>query len=46
MVGIVLTLLAVFLVICLAFCYSDHTHPRSDPSRDLPFLERIHKRKS
>jgi len=46
MIGIFLTLLAVLLVICLAFCYTDLSHSNRDPARDLPFLHRIPRKKS
>lgn len=46
MVGIILTLLAVLLVICLAFCYSDHTQFSRHPAKDLPFLDRTHRKKN
>jgi len=46
MIGIFLTLLAVLLVICLAFCYTELNQSNRDPSRDFPFLEKIHKKKS
>jgi len=45
MIGILLTLLAVLLVICLAFCYGELSQSNRDPSRDLPFLEKIPKKK-
>ncbi len=41
MVGIVLTVLAVFLVIVLAFCYSEHTRS----PKELPFLDKFHDKK-
>ena len=44
MSGILLILLAVLLVICLAFCYSEH-NPR-DSVKDHPFLNRPHKKKN
>jgi hypothetical protein len=46
MVGILLTLIAVLLVICLAFCYSERSQPNRNPSKDLPYLERVNKKKS
>lgn len=46
MVGIILTLLAVLLVICLAFCYSDHSQTSRSSARDLSFLDKNHKKKS
>jgi hypothetical protein len=46
MIGIFLTLLAVLLVICLAFCYTELSQSNRDPSRDLPFLAKIPKKKS
>ena len=42
MIGIFLTLLAVFLVICLAFCYSDLRDPRRDVLGEYPHLEKTH----
>ena len=46
MVGIALTVLAVLLVIVLAFCYSDHgKHSRNAP-RELPFLDKAPKKRS
>ncbi len=41
MLGIVLTVLAVFLVIVLAFCFSGHTRS----PKELPFLEEFNNRK-
>jgi len=46
MIGIILTLLAVLLVICLAFCYTELSQSNRDPSRDLPFLYRVPRKKS
>jgi hypothetical protein len=40
MVGILLTVLAVLLVIMLAFCHSEH----SRSPRELPFLDKDHKK--
>ncbi len=38
MIGILLTVLAVLLVICLAFRYSDQG--TRNPARDFPFLHK------
>jgi len=46
MIGILLTLLAVLLVICLAFCYGDHGPTTDRSAKDLPFLDRPHKKKN
>jgi hypothetical protein len=46
MIGIALTLLAVLLVICLAFCYSDPSHSRNPAAKDMPFLDRPIKKKN
>jgi hypothetical protein len=46
MIGIGLTLLAVLLVICLAFCHSDPGHARNSGARDMPFLDRPVKKKN
>ncbi len=40
MIGILLTVLAVLLVICLAFRYSDQ-----GPTRDFPFLHKANTKK-
>jgi hypothetical protein len=40
MVGILLTVLAVLLVIVLAFCHSEQTRS----PRELPFLNKNHKK--
>jgi hypothetical protein len=45
MIGILLTLLAVLLVICLAFFHGELSQSSRDPSRDLPFLIKIPKKK-
>jgi hypothetical protein len=42
MLGIVLTLLAVLLVICLAFCFAGQGSEES--ARDLPVLQRRQKK--
>lgn len=45
MVGILLTVLAVLLVIVLAFCYSDHGKTSRAAPRDLPYLEKSPKKR-
>jgi len=39
MIGIILTLVAVLLVICFAFCFADHPLKR-DPRADIFFHSR------
>jgi hypothetical protein len=39
MLGIILTLLAVFFVVCVAFYFSDHPGPRSRSTDPLFFHE-------
>jgi hypothetical protein len=46
MVGIVLTVLAVLLVIVLAFCHSEQSHGSRSGPKELPFLDRTHKKRS
>ena len=46
MIGIFLTLLAVLIVICLAFCYTDHGIDRTEHIRELALLYRGNKKKS
>jgi hypothetical protein len=46
MVGIVLTVLAVLLVIVLAFCHSEQSHGSRSAPKELPFFDRINKKKS
>jgi hypothetical protein len=46
MIGILLTLAAVLLVICLAFCYSERSHPNLNSSEDFPFLDKIRRHKN
>jgi len=45
MIGIFLTLLAVLLVICLAFWHTELSESNREPPRDLPFLHRIPRKK-
>lgn len=45
MVGILLTVLAVLLVIVLAFCYSDQGKASRHGSGDFPYLGRTPKKK-
>lgn len=46
MVGIILTLLAVLLVICLAFCYGDHSQFSRHPARDFPYLDKTNRKRN
>ncbi len=46
MVGILLTVLAVLLVIVLAFCYSDHGKTSREAPRDFPYLDKTPKKRS
>ncbi len=43
MTGILLTLLAVLLVICLAFCHTDHSRASRDSAGDFPYPDKINK---
>jgi hypothetical protein len=45
MVGILLTVLAVLLVIVLAFCHSEQSRGSGTP-KELPFLDRINKKRN
>lgn len=46
MVGILLTVLAVLLVIVLAFCHSEQSQGSRSSSKELPFFGRINKKRS
>jgi len=45
MIGICLTLLAVLLVICLAFCYTGLGQSHRSDARDLPFMDNPNKKR-
>ena len=46
MIGILLTLLAVLLVICLAFCSSEHNRSARDSASQFPFLYKSTRKRS
>ena len=45
MLGIVLALLAAFVVICIVFGDSDHSQISRNSARDFSFLDRTHHNK-